>query len=188
MSQKSKCKIAEALIFLLEQDDFRVITVSEICAKASISRKTFYNHFTTKEEVIESLCLKIIQEHMSLPTAEGNLWIRGLLQNFFTVNKKHNSFFQILFRQNLFHLYTNQLHHRIMTDPLILSKTMVHLHPNLRPYVIPSYTASALKFFEIWSKNHFQESESEITEIFLNVAHYEVNTTKLRTEYYGEES
>lgn len=54
--------LAQAFLALLENNSFSEITISEICIQADLSRRTFYRHFKSKEELlcyqIELLCFK----------------------------------------------------------------------------------------------------------------------------------
>lgn len=48
---KSQKKILEALLELMQQEDYNDITVKNICKKADISRQTFYYLFESKDEI-----------------------------------------------------------------------------------------------------------------------------------------
>lgn len=51
--------IKNALYQLVETGDFNKISVEDICAQAKVVRKTFYNHFTDKRDVLQALYLDI---------------------------------------------------------------------------------------------------------------------------------
>ena len=51
---RSKLALRRALIELMETRGFDAITVNDLCAAADLNRTTFYNHFSTKEECLES--------------------------------------------------------------------------------------------------------------------------------------
>lgn len=44
--------LAEALISLMAEKDYRKITVKDICKQADLSRQTFYNVFDSKDEIL----------------------------------------------------------------------------------------------------------------------------------------
>lgn len=60
-------KMNDALIILLEHEDFEYITIKDICREANVNRSTFYLHYSNTydllEEVIESLT-KSFYEHL----------------------------------------------------------------------------------------------------------------------------
>lgn len=47
--------IGESLTGLLEEKSYHAVTIGEICARADLSRQTFYNVFKNKEEVLRYL-------------------------------------------------------------------------------------------------------------------------------------
>lgn len=53
--EKSKKNIKEALLSLMNEKDFNLITVNDLLVKANISRGTFYAHFTNLEDVRQHL-------------------------------------------------------------------------------------------------------------------------------------
>ena len=56
---KSKKNLYDSLITLLEDYSFENIKVSDICDKANVNRSTFYDHFTDKYELLNSLFINI---------------------------------------------------------------------------------------------------------------------------------
>ena len=47
--------LEEALLLLLEKKSLQAISVSELCAKAGVSRMTFYARYKTKENLFEQI-------------------------------------------------------------------------------------------------------------------------------------
>ena len=52
--EKTKKKIESCLFELLKTNKFQNISISEIINKSDVSRQSFYNHFGTKEKILES--------------------------------------------------------------------------------------------------------------------------------------
>ena len=48
IAEQSKQKIVKALLHVMEQYDFKEITVTQIAQEAQLSRKTFYRLFSVK--------------------------------------------------------------------------------------------------------------------------------------------
>ena len=69
---QSKVRITEALLRLMESDDFSALTVSEITAHAHVSRNTFYRHFTDKYSVIEFFAEWLLDSYLAEVRRQGN--------------------------------------------------------------------------------------------------------------------
>lgn len=174
LSKKSIEKITQVLLQGMEDGAFQELTISELCKRAGVARKTFYNHFKTKEEVLSRVCSSIIDEYMKNPNGEVSFdresWLEELAHLFFEVNQKHQLFLILLFHQNLFHIYTQELQRRVINSEYITNQYLYSkLSPSLHPFVIPTYTASILTVYEIWYHRGFVESPEEMAEIYLNI-------------------
>ncbi len=77
--EETKQEITKALIKLLNRYLLSDITVSQITREAKIGRNTFYNHFKTKEEVLEYLFNGIVSEATKDIKTLKNLDVRELL-------------------------------------------------------------------------------------------------------------
>ena len=53
--RKSKEAIQDALIKLIEEKDLSAISIKELVDKADVNRKTFYNHYTQIEDVLDEI-------------------------------------------------------------------------------------------------------------------------------------
>lgn len=53
--QRTKQKLAEALVELCDEKNYYDITVWDICQKAQVYRSTFYRYFDTKDEMLRSI-------------------------------------------------------------------------------------------------------------------------------------
>lgn len=59
-------RIDQALLGLLEDTALARIKVVELCAKARVSRTTFYNHYSNVDEVYRALVRRLVVETSSL--------------------------------------------------------------------------------------------------------------------------
>ena len=64
MQDKTKidAKFLNAFAILMYSKDLSQISVNEICKKANLSRRTFYNYYNSKEEFIDESILIILDE------------------------------------------------------------------------------------------------------------------------------
>jgi len=57
-----KGRIADSARELLSNKDLEEVTVDEICETADVAKKTFYNHFPSKQDLIESISQELLIE------------------------------------------------------------------------------------------------------------------------------
>lgn len=64
-------RMAEALLALMEKKEFQYISVKEVCAKAEVSRSTFYLHYENTAELLAE-AVDMIHErfHNSIPETD----------------------------------------------------------------------------------------------------------------------
>lgn len=173
MCMKSKEKIEEAMLLLMQQDSFEEITISEICGKADVARRTFYNNFSGKDEVLKEKCARIVSTMLE---KSGNykdnpgLWVKGSLCCFFETCYDQKDFLHILMANKLCYLYENELYEQVAENEFLYSKEIpVYVKDHLRHYAVSYYVAGALKFYKIWSLNQFKESAEELAELYMEL-------------------
>ena len=62
IAEQSKRRFADALLKVMEQYDFREITITQLAQEAGLSRKTFYRLFDDKEAVLALIFEKLYRE------------------------------------------------------------------------------------------------------------------------------
>jgi AcrR family transcriptional regulator len=59
---RTRHALREALLFLMEEQDYNVITVEEITARADLGRTTFYLHYRDKEDLLLEELVDLVHE------------------------------------------------------------------------------------------------------------------------------
>jgi Transcriptional regulator len=62
--RKTKKEIENALMELVEQQDFEQISVTDIADKADISRRTFYQHYVDKYDLLAKLEDGLVKDYL----------------------------------------------------------------------------------------------------------------------------
>lgn len=167
MALKSKEKIIQTLLDLMEQHQFEDITVAEICANANISRGTFYNHFPSKESVIRTYTREIAMKYLDTNVKIDEDWAKNIAYDFFTLSKSNSWYFSLLHKQNLFHLLRKEwldsfCHHENIVNQEIFLK----MSDSIRHYGIVVYASVGVALYEEWANKGFIETSEEMAKLY----------------------
>ena len=99
-SIRSKKEITDAMISLMQQHLFSEITVKQIVLEAKLERKTFYNNFSSKDDVLDSVINSAIYEYVQVLTTSAD----GPLSVIFNFCDKNRELLQLLHKNNLLYL------------------------------------------------------------------------------------
>ena len=69
---KSAEKMHTALISLIENKDFELITVKEICAEAGVNRSTFYLHYDNTNDLLRETIEAVYKDFFSRFSADAS--------------------------------------------------------------------------------------------------------------------
>lgn len=99
---KTKTFIRNALFELMGEKRLEKITVSEVCARAKINRKTFYSHYRSTTDVIEELENEVLGEFSAILRRGGDsiLDIGAAIRDISATIEQQSDFFKQLMRQN----------------------------------------------------------------------------------------
>jgi AcrR family transcriptional regulator len=70
---KTRQALYQALAGLLKEKEFERITVSDIIREAHVTRKTFYNHYQDKIELVQEYQAMLSREILALQSSHGTL-------------------------------------------------------------------------------------------------------------------
>lgn len=99
---KTKSNIRTALFELMSEKPIAKITISEICVRAKINRKTFYSHYHAPEDVIEELENEVLGEFSEILRRGGDsiLNIGAGIRDISATIEQRRDFFKQLMRLN----------------------------------------------------------------------------------------
>lgn len=63
--KKSRTSLKEALLTLMQQKEFKEISITDIVQEADLNRGTFYNHYQYKEDLLEDIIDDVISDLVS---------------------------------------------------------------------------------------------------------------------------
>jgi AcrR family transcriptional regulator len=100
--------LANALLLLMEEKEFKDVSVKEIAAKADLSRRTFYRVFETKEDPLIWHLNTLYQEFLAELQARSCRQFEDVLTLYLNFWYRHKHFFELLKRSDLLAFMLNQ--------------------------------------------------------------------------------
>ncbi len=153
--------IKEATEILVQSAKYEDISVTDIIEKAGVSRRTFYNNFSSKSDLIEEVLIEGFErEGMMILSSEGEL--EGALKKFIELLFINKDVVANLYSEKTSNTVT-KLFHRIMelfVDAYGEEISMVELSGNdvYIEYIINVSSA----ILDTLIKRDFQESQEEV--------------------------
>ena len=125
-SQRSKDLFIRALLTLMHQKPLEDISIKEIVEEASLTRQTFYRHFTSKEDVLKTYLDYLYKDCFNVIDSRQPEDLLGVLKTYFDYWLQYQKSIEVLYVQNA---------HWIIND---IALTYVQ---GLQPYVERYFTA-----------------------------------------------
>ena len=99
---KTKSSIRNALFELMSEKELAKITISEICVRAKINRKTFYSHYRAPGDVIEELENEVLDEFSAILRRGGEsiLDVGAAIRDISATIEQRREFFKQFMRLN----------------------------------------------------------------------------------------
>lgn len=99
---KTKSSIRGALFELMSEKELAKITISEICVRAKINRKTFYSHYRAPSDVIEELENEVLDEFSAILRRGGDsiLDIGAAIRDISATVEQRREFYKQFMRLN----------------------------------------------------------------------------------------
>ena len=155
--------IGEALVHLMEHHDYNSIKISDIVAKAGISRMTYYNYYHSKTDILEDYIQEIVAEYLRSANDESIKDKIGGFQDYVHILHALNffdeyaKFFLTLVKAGLYSII-------IEAVDRFMEEQIMPIYPR-SVYRLYYYSGALLNTFLKWEENGKQESAEEIAEI-----------------------
>lgn len=154
--------IRSALLHLLKQEKYASITIKDICRQADLSRQTFYQIFSSKEEVIQYHFSTLFREFETGSSSGQNDTIPHIAHHFFSFFHAHRDFIQILVANNLTFFLEQQFEVYLKEIDLFRNINDKELHGDYTT----AYIAGALTQVLVhWFQHSFELSIDDLSEL-----------------------
>lgn len=109
ISVRSKRRITDALLELMQTTPFSKITVKEIVERAGLTRQTFYHNFESREDVLLYRLDELIEGFIEYLIAHKVGGWEDLICCFFRYWQEHEDFMQLLMKNDLTDLFSMRI-------------------------------------------------------------------------------
>lgn len=160
-TQRTKEKISDAMIGLLERKSFDRITIDELVRKAGVGRNSYFRNFQTKEEVISFKLIKLWERY----AAENELCER----NFFNIDNAYAFFdFNSSIKPLLKTLYCANVQNAVFEA--VYTIMLPPEEKNIQKwYREKFYSYGLIGLLDGWVRTGFNETPEEMRDILLNI-------------------
>ncbi len=154
IAEQSKKQIANSLLKIMEQYDFKEITITQISQEAGLSRKTFYRLFSDKGDVLSFLFEELYIECFSKIQSRNIEHYWDVVQCYFDFWEEHKSILS-LFRQNnlLPTLFEGAYKYSFKIFEYVRSKEVVDEFSEILPYLLAYSVGGMHSMLLKWVEN-----------------------------------
>ncbi len=137
IAERSKEKLAKALLTVMEQYDFREITVTQLSQEAGLSRRTFYRLFQSKEELLNFFFEGLYRECLMQIRARELRHYWDVVQCYFDFCEERRELLSLLKRNNLLAaLFEGSYQYSFQVFAYVRSKETAAAYSSLLPYLL----------------------------------------------------
>lgn len=160
-SEMMKSYIIDALLILMENENFTDITVGEIVKKAGVNRSTYYRHFTNKEDVIKTFLSNISKDILEWDKATESTFEEHLI-NVYRHYSKHKKQMMTIYKNNLSILFLDVLEEYLGADSHSCEQAATQ-------YDIAFHIGGTFNHFMLWFSREMKDSPEEMASYTLSI-------------------
>ena len=170
---RSKNSIEAALLSLMREQPYRAITIRAITERASLSRQTFYLHYSDKDAVLSRHMLRVFEGIMQRVRVQRVETVFELVQTYTEIVAENAAFFRILADNGLTGLVCRVYREHLDAMPPVLECQRENRSEAERRYCNAFWVAAFVEVYALWLAEDMQtpraEIERTITDIMLGV-------------------
>lgn len=177
---RAKKALSEAFLQLIRKKSYEKIAVTDICKKADVVRKTFYNHFGTKDDIVRYL-FRIMFEELEKKATINSLNLNKWLSVFYNFIMEYRDFLLLFHKRGLIRFANECISEYVEKQEIVLIYSQMFVSPKTYKYIADYVSAVLVSVVETWIKNHFSEPVEflvEITESFFS--NHLINPTSIK--------
>ena len=148
-----------ALLTLLKKKSYKDVSITELCTQANFSRKTFYDHFSTKDDLLDYLADDLALGYRYTDNQSGTL-------HYFEFWYALKDWVSVLIENNLWDYVISQSTKQLL--PLLREHewdTMLGDYVNMKDMCIEFISAGQLRLVYLWYLEGFKKSPQELANL-----------------------
>lgn len=176
---RTRTLLKEALLTLMTDKNIDQIRIKEITEKAGVNRVTYYDHFSTKEELLTELIDDVLLEYAdiieSMPVISKSK--RAPIEYMKTIRlsvghiKKHHIFYSLMLLTSGVPNFSNRLHDQMSESLHQFMHRVEQIDPDLEIELLVSWiVGGAIGMYKYWLNNGMRQSEEELSRQMLKIA------------------
>lgn len=169
VSNKSKLWMEDALLKLMQTENYQEITIQEITDNAGLSRRTFYRNYFSKDEILEGCFYKIWLEYESLIRQQINLALPNIARIFFTVMKKHFDFISLINHHHLLPLFLSKVDELLPYTFDEVKGEKIPFPKESIQYALTFSTGGFMRILVRWLNDNVQKSPDEMAAVVKDI-------------------
>ena len=165
-NQLAKECMVTALMQLLQEKNLSEITISELTAKAGISRMTYYRNYNTKDDIfIQHLDDIFDAYHQEYYNADKQsvFFAKENMLHCFHYFSLYKEFLNTLFRSNMGNLFLSKLSNYIISTWYKESDSKEYY------YTLQAFAGSLYNVYRAWSEDNASLDEESLAEIIHSI-------------------
>ena len=156
--------ISGAFLSLIHESPYEKISVTDICRRADIVRKTFYNNFQSKEGVVHYLINDIFKELESGIDLK-HMSVREVLLAVFQFVGGNREALLLFYRRGLLRFAHKSFAAYITEDHILTKLDKKDIDDRAYKYIAAQISAVLISIIETWIENGFEEPVEFLAEL-----------------------
>ena len=164
--QRTKDEIANALCSLLETEQYDEITIQEIAYSCSVTRRTLYRHFKTKDEILHHCFKGCATQFSDYITSHKPKDYYQLCVVYFSFWNENMNMLTILNRSGIMYRFASEFESLVM----LMSSQIGHASTDEKHKFHFAYrTAGFWHVTEVWSREEPRRTPEEMARIMMEI-------------------
>lgn len=181
ISLQSKEWLRDALFMLMEKEQFKKITITEIADSAKLNRRTFYRNFKTKDAIIMYHLDYLNELYVESLKEVEELSMSNITRVFFEFWFKQITFLELLEKNDLLYFLLDHLNKRLpYIYKLFKGHRKEYSNDDELQYALAYSVGGYWNTLKLWLKNGVNKTPQELAELIKKAIKLNNESMKLK--------